>query len=156
MRPTRWRRSTHLVIGVAVLLLVAALVAVAAVFTMGGHSTSDAQAVRPAPPLASADPGITPVSDSAPKPTPDELAATLAPALADPNLGNLTGRITDAMTGTQLWAQGADIPMQPASTTKVLTAAAALLTLDRDARLTTRVMARPAESAGTGGARRRR
>ena len=141
MRPTRWRRSTHLVIGVAVLLLVAALVAVAAVFTMGSHSTSDAQAVRPAPPLASADPGITPVSDSAPKPTPDELAATLAPALADPNLGNLTGRITDAMTGTQLWAQGADIPMQPASTTKVLTAAAALLTLDRDARLTTRVMA---------------
>ncbi len=141
MRPTRWRRSTHLVIGVAVLLLVAALVAVAAVFTMGGHSTSDAQAVRPAPPLASAEPGITPVSDAAAKPTPDELAATLAPALADPNLGNLTGRITDAMTGTQLWAQGADIPMQPASTTKVLTAAAALLTLDREARLTTRVMA---------------
>ena len=65
----------------------------------------------------------------------------MAPALADPNLGNLTGRITDAITGSQLWAQGADIPMQPASATKVLTAAAALLTLDRDARVTTRVMA---------------
>ena len=61
--------------------------------------------------------------------------------MADPNLGALTGRITDAMTGAQLWAQGADVPMQPASTNKVLTAAAALLALDRDARLTTRVMA---------------
>jgi D-alanyl-D-alanine carboxypeptidase/D-alanyl-D-alanine-endopeptidase (penicillin-binding protein 4) len=60
--------------------------------------------------------------------------------VADPNLGALTGRITDAMTGAQLWAQGADIPMQPASTNKVLTTAAALLALDRDARLTTRVM----------------
>jgi D-alanyl-D-alanine carboxypeptidase/D-alanyl-D-alanine-endopeptidase (penicillin-binding protein 4) len=140
MRPTRWRRSTHVVIGVAVLLLVAAVVAVAAVLTTG-HSTSEAAAVKPAPPAATAKPGIVPVADSAPKPTPDRLAATLAPVLADPNLGNLTGRITDAMTGAQLWAQGADVPMQPASVNKVLTAAAALLTLDRDARLTTWVMA---------------
>ena len=141
MRPTRWRRSTHLVIGVAVLLLVAAVVAVAASLTTGGHSTSDAQAAPPAPTLATAKPGITPVADSTPKPTPDRLAATLAPALADPNLGILTGRITDAATGSQLWAQGADMPMQPASTNKVLTAAAALLTLNRDARIATRVMA---------------
>jgi serine-type D-Ala-D-Ala carboxypeptidase/endopeptidase (penicillin-binding protein 4) len=124
---------------VAVLLLVAVVVAVAAVLTTG-HST-DAAAAKPAPPAATAQPGIVPVADSAPKPTPDRLAATLAPVLADPNLGNLTGRITDAMTGAQLWAQGADVPMQPASTNKVLTAAAALLALDRDARLTTRVMA---------------
>jgi serine-type D-Ala-D-Ala carboxypeptidase/endopeptidase (penicillin-binding protein 4) len=140
MRPTRWRRSTHVVIGVAVLVLVAAVVAVAAVLTTG-HSTSDAQAVKPAPPAATADPEIVSVSDSAEKPTPDRLAATLAPLVADPNLGNLTGRITDAITGAQLWAQGAEVPMQPASTNKVLTAAAALLALDRDARLTTRVLA---------------
>jgi D-alanyl-D-alanine carboxypeptidase/D-alanyl-D-alanine-endopeptidase (penicillin-binding protein 4) len=139
MRPTRWRRSTHVVIGVAVLLLVAAIVGVAAVLTTG-NSTSDAAAVQPAPPAATAKPGIVPVADSADKPTPDRLAATLAPLVADPNLGALTGRITDAMTGAQLWAQGADLPMQPASTNKVLTAAAALLALDRDARLTTRVM----------------
>ena len=131
----------HIAIGVAVLLVVAAVVAAAAVITTGRHSTSDAQAARPAPAPATADPGITPVADSAPKPTPGGLAATLTPALADPNLGNLTGRIADAITGSQLWAQGADIPMQPASVTKVLTAAAALLTLDRDARVTTRVLA---------------
>jgi serine-type D-Ala-D-Ala carboxypeptidase/endopeptidase (penicillin-binding protein 4) len=140
MRPTRWRRSTHVVIGVAVLLLVTAVVGVAAVVNTG-NSTSDAAAVKPAPPAATAKPGIVPVADSAAKPTPDRLAATLAPLVADPNLGALTGRVTDAMTGTQLWAQGADVPMQPASTNKVLTTAAALLALDRDARLTTRVMA---------------
>ena len=140
MRPTRWRRSTHVVIGVAVLLLVAAVVGVAAVLTTG-NSTSDAQAIKPAPAAATAQPGILPVVDSATRPTPDRLAATLAPLVADPNLGALTGRITDAITGAQLWAQGADLPMQPASTNKVLTTAAALLALDRDARLTTRVMA---------------
>jgi D-alanyl-D-alanine carboxypeptidase/D-alanyl-D-alanine-endopeptidase (penicillin-binding protein 4) len=140
MRPTRWRRSTHVVIGVAVLLLVAGLVGVAAVLTTG-NSTSDAEPIKPAPPAATAKPGIVPVADSADKPTPDRLAATLAPLVADPNLGALTGRVTDAMTGAQLWAQGADVPMQPASTNKVLTTAAALLALDRDARLTTRVMA---------------
>ena len=139
MRPTRWRRSTHVAVGVAVLLLVAAVVAAAAVLTTG--QSTDAAAVKPAPAPATAKPGIVPVADSAPKPTPDRLAATLAPVLADPNLGNLTGRITDAMTGAQLWAQGADVPMQPASTNKVLTAAAALLALERDARLTTWVLA---------------
>jgi D-alanyl-D-alanine carboxypeptidase/D-alanyl-D-alanine-endopeptidase (penicillin-binding protein 4) len=139
MRPTRWRRSTHVVIGVAVLALVAAVVGVAAVLT-GGNSTSDAEPMKPMPPAATAKPGIVPVADSADKPTPDRLAAALAPLVADPNLGALTGRITDAMTGAQLWAQGADLPMQPASTNKVLTTAAALLALDRDARLTTRVI----------------
>ncbi|HET7666264.1 MAG TPA: D-alanyl-D-alanine carboxypeptidase/D-alanyl-D-alanine-endopeptidase, partial [Mycobacterium sp.] len=139
MRPTQWRRSTHVVIGAAVLLLVAAVVAVAAVVSTGS-STGDAQVVKPAPAAATAAPGIVPVGDSATKPTPDRLAAMLAPLVADPNLGALTGRITDAMTGAQLWARGADVPMQPASTNKVLTTAAALLALDRDARLTTRVL----------------
>ncbi|MCT7657967.1 D-alanyl-D-alanine carboxypeptidase/D-alanyl-D-alanine endopeptidase [Mycobacterium deserti] len=139
MRPTRWRRSTHAVVGVAVLLLVAVVVAVAAVLTTG-HST-DATAVKPTPPAATAKPAVVPVAESAPKPTASALAAALAPAVADPNLGDFTARVTDAMTGTQLWARGADIPMQPASTNKTLTAAAALLVLDRNARLTTRVRA---------------
>jgi D-alanyl-D-alanine carboxypeptidase/D-alanyl-D-alanine-endopeptidase (penicillin-binding protein 4) len=118
-------------------MLVAAAVAVAA--HVSGGDAPEAAAVKPAPAAATANPGIVPVSDSAPKPTPDRLAAVLAPALADPNLGKFTGRITDAITGAELWARGAEVPMQPASTNKTLTAAAALLTLDRDARLTTRV-----------------
>jgi D-alanyl-D-alanine carboxypeptidase/D-alanyl-D-alanine-endopeptidase (penicillin-binding protein 4) len=69
------------------------------------------------------------------------MTAALAAAVANPNLGNLTGRISDAKTGTQIWEQRADMPMQPASTNKILTAAAALLTLDRNARVTTVVQA---------------
>jgi D-alanyl-D-alanine carboxypeptidase/D-alanyl-D-alanine-endopeptidase (penicillin-binding protein 4) len=131
------------VVGVAVLLIVAGVVAVAAVFTAGDPPTSQAKAVTPQPALVVVHPGVTPLADSAPKPTPDRLTATLAPLVADPNLGLFTGRVTDAATGTQLWAQGADVPMQPASVNKVLTTGAALLSLDRDARLTTTVVTDP-------------
>lgn len=139
MRPTRWRRSTHVAVGVAVLALVVAVVAAAALFT-GKHSDA-AEAVPPAPPPATADPGVVPVDLSAPTPTRRGLATALAAALANPDLGLITGRITDADTGAELWEQGARVPMQPASVNKVLTTAAALLTLDRDARLTTTVVA---------------
>lgn len=144
MRPTRWRRSTHVLIGIAALILVAVVVVVAAVLTTGDR-TSNAQAVPPQPAPVSASSRVTPLDDSAKKPTPDRLAAVLAPFVADPNLGRLTGRITDAATGAQLWAQGATVPMQPASTNKLLTAAAALLSLPRDATLTTTVLTDPDE-----------
>ncbi|WKG02989.1 D-alanyl-D-alanine carboxypeptidase/D-alanyl-D-alanine-endopeptidase [Mycolicibacterium sp. HK-90] len=139
MRPTRWRQSTHVAVGVVVLVLVAAVVAVAAVLT--GHQSSDAAAVGPAPAPATASPGVIPVDMSAPSPTVSGLAAALGPALANPDLGVVTGRITDAETGAELWEQNSDVPMQPASVNKVLTTAAALLTLERDARLTTTVLA---------------
>lgn len=149
MRPTRWRRSTHVWVGVAVLLLVAAVVAVGAVATSSGSPAPQPLAVAPQPALATARPGVTPLADSAPAPTPAGLSATLAPLVANPDLGALTGRVTDATTGTELWTLGARVPMQPASTNKVLTAAAALFTLDRDARLTTTVVA-PDQSTSPG------
>lgn len=138
MRPSRWRRSTYVVVGASVLLLVVVVVAAAAL--VAGRQSPEQQAVEPAPAPATAAPGVVPVSVSADKPTPEGLAAALRMVVADPNLGRFTGRITDAVTGEELWAQGASLPMQPASTNKVLTAAAALLTLDRDARVTTRVV----------------
>ncbi|MCB9417966.1 MAG: D-alanyl-D-alanine carboxypeptidase/D-alanyl-D-alanine-endopeptidase [Mycolicibacterium sp.] len=139
MSPPWWRRSTHVVLAVAVIVLVAVVVAVAAVMTSGGD-TSSAQGAAGRP-RASANPAVVPVSDSAPVPTGAGMTAALAAPVADPNLGNLTGRITDAKTGTQLWEQRSTLPMLPASTNKTLTAGAALLTLDRDARLTTTVVA---------------
>jgi D-alanyl-D-alanine carboxypeptidase/D-alanyl-D-alanine-endopeptidase (penicillin-binding protein 4) len=150
MRPTRWAKSTHLLVGVAVLALVVAVVVAAALFT-SSRGTS-AQTV-PAPPAATASPGVVAVTDAAPTPTAGGLAATIAAALADPDLGQLGGRITDAATGNQLWAQTEAVPMQPASTNKVLTAAAALLALDRGARVTTRVLsaARPGVVVLVGG-----
>jgi D-alanyl-D-alanine carboxypeptidase/D-alanyl-D-alanine-endopeptidase (penicillin-binding protein 4) len=139
MRPARWRRSTHLVIGLVVLVLVGAVVGVASVVSSSRTSARNPLPEQPA--AVTAAPGVRPLGDAATELTPKGLAATLAVALADPNLGALTGRITDAANGAELWEQGERVPMQPASTNKVLTTAAALLTLDRDATLTTTVVA---------------
>ncbi|MGI9123713.1 MAG: D-alanyl-D-alanine carboxypeptidase/D-alanyl-D-alanine endopeptidase [Mycobacterium sp.] len=132
------RRRGHVVLAAAVIALVAAVVAAAAVLTSGGKSNASAPPPRPA---ATSRPALIPVSDSAAVPTTAGLTAALSKAVADPNLGNLSGRITDARTGAQIWEQRANVPMQPASVNKVLTAAAALLTLDRNARVTTTVAA---------------
>ena len=140
MRPTQWRPSTHLIVGVGVLAIVAAVVAATAMLTASGRGASVAQ-VPPPPPAVTAKPSIVPVADSAPMPTTSALAAALAAAVADPNLGRLGGRVTDAMSGKELWQQLDDAPMQPASTNKTLTSAAALLALDREARVTTRDVA---------------
>ncbi len=146
MRPTQWRRSTHLIVGVGVLAIVAAVVAATALFTGSGRGTSGAQ-VPPPPPAVTAKPSVVAVAATAPVPTQSALAAALAPVVADPNLGHLGGRVTDAMTGEELWQQLDDVGLQPASTNKTLTTAAALLALDREARVTTRVVA--ADTPGT-------
>jgi D-alanyl-D-alanine carboxypeptidase/D-alanyl-D-alanine-endopeptidase (penicillin-binding protein 4) len=132
------RRGSHVLLAAAVIALVAVVVAAAALLTTGGRSNASVPAPRPP---ASSKPALIPVSDSASVPTTAGMTAALAAAVANPNLGNLTGRISDAKTGTQIWEQRADMPMQPASTNKILTAAAALLTLDRNARVTTVVQA---------------
>ncbi|OMC55182.1 D-alanyl-D-alanine carboxypeptidase [Mycobacterium sp. IS-836] len=141
MGPTRWRKSTPVLVGLAVLAFVAAVVAAATFFTTVGHGGSGARVAVPPPRPPVVKPGVVPVSDSAETPTVPGVAAALAPVVGDPNLGKLGGRITDAMTGKELWQVADDVPFVPASTNKVLTAAAALLTLDRQARISTRVVA---------------
>ena len=141
MGRTRWRKSTQALIGLAVLAFVAAVVAAATFFTTSGHGTSGAHVPVPPPRPPIVKPGVVPVADTAETPSAGGLAAVLAPVAADPNLGRLGGRITDASTGKELWQVADDVPLVPASTNKVLTAAAALLTLDRQARISTRVVA---------------
>ncbi|ORW72309.1 D-alanyl-D-alanine carboxypeptidase [Mycobacterium saskatchewanense] len=128
-------------IGLAVLVFVAAVVAAATFFTTGGHGSGGARAPIPPPHAPTVKPGVTPVSDTAEVPSPAGVAATLAALAADPNLGRLGARVTDALTGKELWQVASDLPLVPASTNKVLTAAAALLTLDHQARISTRVVA---------------
>ena len=140
MGPTRRRKSTYALITVAVLAFVAAVVAAAAFFTTG-HGANSAHAPVPPPRPPTVKPGLVPATDTAAVPSNGGLAATLAAIAADPNLGRLGGRITDAMTAKELWQMADDVPLVPASTNKVLTAAAALLTLDREARISTRVVA---------------
>ena len=141
MGPTRWRKSTHVFVGLAVLAFVAAIVAAATFFTTAGHGNAGAHAPVPPPRAPTVKPGMVPVTDTAAVPSVGGLAAALGAVAADPNLGRLGGRITDAMTGKELWQVADDVPLVPASTNKVLTSAAALLTLDRQARISTRVVA---------------
>jgi serine-type D-Ala-D-Ala carboxypeptidase/endopeptidase (penicillin-binding protein 4) len=141
MSPTRWRKSTHVFVGLAVLAFVAAVVGAATFFTTARHGASGVRAPVPPPRPPIVKPGLVPVTDTAETPSAGGLAAALAPVAADPNLGTLGGRITDAMTGKELWQVADDVPLVPASTNKVLTVAAALLTLDRQARISTRVVA---------------
>ncbi len=141
MGPTRWQKSTHVFVGLAVLAFVAAVVAAATFFTSAGHGGNSSHAPIPPPHAPAVKPGMVPVSDTAETPSPAGVTAALAPIAADPNLGRLGGRITDAITGKELWQLADDMPLVPASTNKVLTAAAALLTLDRQARISTRVVA---------------
>ena len=141
MGPTRRRRSIQVLIGFAVLAFVAAVVAAAMLFTTGVHGSGSTRASVPPPRPPTVKPGMVPVVDTAETPSAGGLAAVLAPAAGDPNLGRLGGRITDAITGKELWQVADDLPLVPASTNKVLTAAAALLTLDGQARITTRVVA---------------
>ena len=60
----------------------------------------------------------------------------------------MSGRVTDAKTGKQIWEYRSDVPLLPASTNKTLTTAAALLALNRDERVTTTVVA--ADQTGQG------
>ncbi len=146
MRPTQWRPSTHLIVGVGVIAIIAAVLGATALMTASGRGASGVQTTPPPPPVT-AKPGIVPVAASAPTPTTPALAATLAMTAADPNLGRLGGRVTDAMTAKELWQQQDNVPLLPASTNKTLTSAAALLALDREARVSTRVVA--ADQPGT-------
>lgn len=86
-------------------------------------------------------PEVRPAPDTAPVPSPAGVAAALGPVTANPDLGGFAGSVTDAETGTVLWNSRADEPRVPSSTAKIMTTAAALLTLPGDQRVPTRVVA---------------
>jgi D-alanyl-D-alanine carboxypeptidase/D-alanyl-D-alanine-endopeptidase (penicillin-binding protein 4) len=78
------------------------------------------------------------------------LAAKLAKLLANPNLGPSVGlSVVDVATGQEVFGQNGGTPITPASTTKVLTAAAVLATLGPDAHLHTTVVRLPDNTAST-------
>ncbi len=61
-----------------------------------------------------------------------------------PALGTFHGRVTDTVTGQVVWEESAGQALRPASATKVLTAAAAILELDPTDRLSTQILRDPA------------
>ncbi|WP_433712356.1 D-alanyl-D-alanine carboxypeptidase/D-alanyl-D-alanine endopeptidase [Nocardia sp. CA-084685] len=96
--------------------------------------------VAAAPAPVEPDPQVDPAPSNAPAPTPAGVAAALAQVVANPDLGAFAGEVTDAGSATVLWSAESDKPMIPSSTAKVLTTAAALLTLPADHRVSTRVV----------------
>lgn len=132
------RRRTRIRIGlaVAVVVLVVGAIGVAAVRPVD----DDVAAIAPEPQPVMATPYVTPATDDAPKPTPAGLAAVLADPLRNPDLGRFTGIVSDGPTGEVLWSSDADVPQTPASTTKILTAAAAMIALPPEHRVATRVV----------------
>ena len=71
------------------------------------------------------------------------LGARLAELADNPDLGTVHGRVTDTVTGETVWEQAADQALQPASATKILTGAAAILELGPDDVLVTDVVEGP-------------
>lgn len=119
--------------------------------TSGSATSTSAPAssgASPAPSAAAAgpSPAVSPsllpaLADAAPVPSPAALAKALAGPAADPALGPSVGvSVRDALTGTTLFEKDAAKPRTPASTMKVLTAAAIIEPLGADTRFRTSVV----------------
>jgi D-alanyl-D-alanine carboxypeptidase/D-alanyl-D-alanine-endopeptidase (penicillin-binding protein 4) len=94
------------------------------------------------PELRAAEPVLASLTADAPAPAPDVLAGRLEPLLDAPALGSgVSASVVDVASGDVLLDRDAADPSMPASTAKLLTAVAALTTLDPTERLETTVVA---------------
>jgi D-alanyl-D-alanine carboxypeptidase/D-alanyl-D-alanine-endopeptidase (penicillin-binding protein 4) len=122
------------------LATVVTVVVLVAVFVNRG-GTTPAPSLPDLPSAAAESPRpavLNPLPSNAPAPVASSVANQLAGAARDPGLGaELDGEVLDPSTGAVLWARGSDDPEPPASTTKLLTGTAALLSLGPNARLAT-------------------
>jgi D-alanyl-D-alanine carboxypeptidase/D-alanyl-D-alanine-endopeptidase (penicillin-binding protein 4) len=84
---------------------------------------------------------LKPPDTTGPIPTAAGVSSALAGVVANPALGAFRGTVLDAATGSVLWDHGSATPAAPASTNKVLTSAAALLSVGPQATLNTTVVA---------------
>ena len=133
-----WR----IVVSVVVLALLVAVVVAAALLTEVDDDDAPAHTLPASP--AGPNPGLVPAGDAAPMPDPAVVARVLAPLADSPAAGDLAGRVVDDVTGQVLWERNPDASKVPASSTKLLTALAALTQLPADARVDT-VLAQGAE-----------
>ena len=86
-------------------------------------------------------PALAPLPSSAPMPTAAGVLRQLRQAASGPGLGSgLAGLVVDAATGQQLFVRRPGRAQPPASSTKLLTAIAAIETLGPEDRLTTAVV----------------
>ncbi len=109
-----------------------------------GPGKSSSTALRPLPGAyrhASVRPSAPSVSDNAPVPAGAAVRRALASAVTAPGLGSrLRAQVVDVGTGTVLYDRAGAAPAAPASTAKLLTAAALLAVHPGTDRITTRVV----------------
>jgi D-alanyl-D-alanine carboxypeptidase/D-alanyl-D-alanine-endopeptidase (penicillin-binding protein 4) len=140
----RFRRRLAMGVIGLVLLLVAGVIGVGVLLTGGSDDGSDAVAVPEAklPQLGDPKPVLAALGTDAPAPDPAVLSAQLTPLLTAPGLGTgVSAEIVDVASDHVLLDLDAADPATPASTAKLLTAAAALTTLDPSDTLETKVVA---------------
>jgi D-alanyl-D-alanine carboxypeptidase/D-alanyl-D-alanine-endopeptidase (penicillin-binding protein 4) len=131
----RFRRRIAMGVIGLVLLLVGGVAAAGILLGGGGDDggPDDAVAIPEAelPELGDAVPVLASLATDAPKPDPAVLSSQLTPLLTAPGLGaGVSAEVVDVASGESLLALDAADPATPASTAKLLTAAAALTTLD--------------------------
>jgi serine-type D-Ala-D-Ala carboxypeptidase/endopeptidase (penicillin-binding protein 4) len=127
-----------------VLLLVGGVAWLGGLLGGGDGGTPDRIAVDDAklPQLGDAEPVLASLADDAPAPDPAALTAAVAPLLGASALGSgVSASVVDVASGDVLLDQDAAEPSMPASTAKLLTAVAALTTLDPSDTLETTVVA---------------
>ena len=140
-KPSHKRRN--ILIGAFALLLVVALGVAAALPQVSNRLELPWAPNKPkgdAPEPVAVTLAMRPPAESAPEPTTDGVTKALSGLITNPLFTKLTGSVIDAESGTVLWDHGSSQPMTPASTTKLLTVAAALLTLDHGAQISTKVV----------------
>ncbi|MEJ6550065.1 D-alanyl-D-alanine carboxypeptidase/D-alanyl-D-alanine-endopeptidase [Corynebacterium sp. USCH3] len=126
--------SRRWLVGILAFVVVVVVVVVAALVV---HQRN-AYTVADAPPLPEPAAVLAPAQTDGPAP---DVSDELAGPASDGALGRLSGHVTDVVTGEELWSTNPDTMLVPASATKLATAAAALVTLDEDDRVPTRVYA---------------
>ncbi|MGW0517994.1 D-alanyl-D-alanine carboxypeptidase/D-alanyl-D-alanine endopeptidase [Crossiella sp. NPDC003009] len=144
--PNPGKRGKKLVVLATVLVLLAAL-GVGGVLggpwlaQQLGLSGPGGLGTQPPPAPLNPQAALRALPPQAPTPSAQGVAAALDPLAGNAALGELTGSVLDGTTGKVLWERGAGTARTPASTGKLVTAAAALLALDHQTRLSTTVVA---------------
>jgi D-alanyl-D-alanine carboxypeptidase/D-alanyl-D-alanine-endopeptidase (penicillin-binding protein 4) len=139
-------RAQVLIAARVLAVLVLAVGAFAAAWFATDATRTEHRTPAPTPPRAYLAAGATPTPEPAPTAGPVPLPALVAGALANavraPQLGTrLLGTVVDVASGQLLYARGATATAAPASTAKLLTAAALLAVKKVTDRITTTVVA---------------
>ncbi|MFL6126941.1 D-alanyl-D-alanine carboxypeptidase/D-alanyl-D-alanine-endopeptidase, partial [Actinophytocola sp.] len=140
-RKSRKRLLVAAIAIVAVLGVAAGVIfAVPGVAEKLGLTSEDSVAVNPPPAPVNYSADLHGPDTNAPTPSTQGVQQALAGPIANPALGTITGTVIDPATGQTLYERDAGQAITPASTGKLLTAAAALLSLDHTSQLVTKVV----------------